>query len=158
MEILMQPSVLSLLVIVAALLAIAVWARSARRPGNLGVSGGRLAPCPTTPNCVSTESGDPAQRMDPISYEERSGEEVQERLLRVIRALPRTRVVASEPGYLWVEFRTWCLGFIDDVEFRFADEERLIHFRSASRLGHSDLGVNRKRMERVREAFQTAAR
>jgi uncharacterized protein (DUF1499 family) len=160
MDLLMSRAILGLLVLVAVaavLLAILIWARSARRPGNLGVSDGHLAPCPSTPNCVSTEGDDPAQLMDPIPYDT-SGEEAQERLLRVIGSLPRTRIVGSEPGYLWVEFRTWALGFIDDVEFRFAGEERLIHFRSASRLGHSDLGVNRKRMERVREAFQATGR
>ena len=63
--------------------------------------------------------------------------------------------MGNEPGYVWVEFRTPGFGFIDDVEFRLAGEERLIHFRSASRIGRSDFGVNRKRLQRIGDAFRT---
>jgi uncharacterized protein (DUF1499 family) len=138
-----------LIVLVLLLLATMIWARSAKRPSNLGVSGGRLTPCPSTPNCVETRAEDPDQRMDPIPYEG-DIEEAQEHLLAVIRSMERTTIVESEPGYIWAEFRTPGFGFIDDVEFQFDEDEEVIHFRSASRLGYSDLGVNRKRMEALR--------
>jgi uncharacterized protein (DUF1499 family) len=90
--------------------------------------------------------------MKPIPY---SGtpEEARERLLEVLRGYPRTRIVVQEPGYLKVECRSRIFRFVDDVELVFDDEARLIRFRSASRLGRGDFGVNRKRMKEIGAAF-----
>jgi len=79
-----------------------------------------------------------------------------ERLLGILRAWPRTRIVAEEPAYLHAECRSLLFGFVDDVEFAFAAEARLIHFRSAARLGSYDYGVNRRRMEAIRRKFLNA--
>lgn len=146
-----------LLVLAVLLIATVIWARSARRPSDLGVAGGRLAPCPSTPNCVETLAEDPDQRMDPIPYEG-DIEDAQEQLLAVIRSIRRATIVESEPGYIWAEFRTPVIGFIDDVEFLLDEDEKVIHFRSASRLGYSDLGVNRRRMEELAALFAGTAR
>jgi uncharacterized protein (DUF1499 family) len=75
-------------------------------------------------------------------------------LLGIVLATPRTRVVTQEEDYLRVEYKSRIFGFVDDVEFWFDDENKRIHFRSASRKGYSDLGVNRKRMEGIREQFR----
>jgi uncharacterized protein (DUF1499 family) len=90
--------------------------------------------------------------MDPIPYQG-TREEAWARLLRVLRTHPRTRIVEEEPGYLHAECRSLIFRFVDDVELEIDDEARQIHFRSASRLGRSDFGVNRKRMEGIRRAF-----
>ena len=115
----------------------------------------RLAPCPRTPNCVSTGGGGrPEQRMEPIPYREPRA--ARARLRAVLKALPRTRIVADElerTGYLHAEVRSALFRFVDDVEFLFDDEAARLHFRSASRLGRSDFGVNRRRMEEIRRAF-----
>jgi uncharacterized protein (DUF1499 family) len=121
-------------------------------PSGLGVREGRLAPCPDSPNCVSTQSADAKHSIDPIAYTT-SVEEARIRLEEIVRAMPRTRVVTQEGDYLYVEYRSRLFGFEDDVEFWLDDENKVIHFRSASRKGYSDLGVNRKRMEGVREQF-----
>ncbi|HYG63163.1 MAG TPA: DUF1499 domain-containing protein [Thermoanaerobaculia bacterium] len=112
----------------------------------------RLAPCPRTPNCVSTQAPPGPQHMDPIPYTGTRAE-AQERLLRVLRAHPRTRIVKQEPGYLHAECRSLIFRFVDDVELEIDEAARLIHFRSASRLGRKDFGVNRARMEQIRAAF-----
>lgn len=112
----------------------------------------RLAPCPRTPNCVSTQAPPGRQRMEPIPYGGTPAQ-VRERLLEVLRHHPRTRIVRQEPDYLKAECRSRIFRFVDDVELVFDDEARLIHFRSASRLGRKDFGVNRERMERIRAAF-----
>lgn len=78
------------------------------------------------------------------------------RLLAVLRAMPRTTVIDSGPSSLHVEFRTRILRFVDDAQFLFDDKVKTIHFRSASRIGYSDMGVNRRRMEEIRKAFETA--
>jgi uncharacterized protein (DUF1499 family) len=125
---------------------------SGTRPTTLGVREGKLAPCPKSPNCVSTQSTDDKHRIDPLVY---TGpiEDARHRLLEIVRLTPRTSLVTREEDYLHVEYRSRLFGFVDDVEFWFDDENKVIHFRSASRKGYSDLGVNRKRMEQIREQF-----
>ncbi|HSU84647.1 MAG TPA: DUF1499 domain-containing protein [Thermoanaerobaculia bacterium] len=119
----------------------------------------RLAPCPRTPNCVSTEAPPgSSKRMDPIPYAS-SLDAARARLLQVLRDYPRTRIVSDpglEPHYLKAECRSAVFRFVDDVEFVFDDGAKQIHFRSASRLGRKDFGVNRKRMEEIRAAFEGA--
>lgn len=115
----------------------------------------RLAPCPRTPNCVSTQAPPGPQHMDPLSYTGPLAA-ARERLLRVLRDRPRTRIVREEAGYLKAECRSAFFHFVDDVELLFDDGAKSIHFRSASRLGRKDFGVNRKRMEEIRAAFQAA--
>ena len=122
-----------------------------RRPP-LGVQNGRLRPCPSSPNCVSTQSDDPARRMEALSWRGAKAD-AKRRLLEVIASMPRARVVSDEGDYIHAEFRSRLFRFVDDVEFLFDDAKEVIHFRSASRVGHSDLGVNRKRMERIAKAF-----
>ncbi len=72
------------------------------------------------------------------------------RLLSVLEAMPRTAIVASDSGSIRAEFRTRLLRFTDDATFIYDDATNAIHFRSASRLGRSDFGVNRRRMEEIR--------
>jgi uncharacterized protein (DUF1499 family) len=116
----------------------------------------RLAPCPRRPNCVSTQAPEgSSKRMDPIPYMG-SLSQARERLLKILRAYPRTRIVKEEPDYLKAECTSRLFRFVDDVELLLDDQAKRIHFRSASRLGYRDYGVNRARMERIRAAFLTA--
>jgi uncharacterized protein (DUF1499 family) len=111
-----------------------------------------LPPCRRTPNCVSTQATDPAKKMDPIPY---AGtlDEAREWLLRVLQAYPRTTVVQESPVSLKAECRSRIFRFVDDVDFVLDDRTKAIHFRSASRLGRRDFGVNRRRMESLRRRF-----
>lgn len=131
---------------------LAIMSLFSRKPANLGVSGGRLAGCPDSPNCVSTQASDPAHRMEPMPLAG-SAEDAIARLRGILTAMPRSRIVADRENYLHAEFRSALFRFVDDVEFLVDSEARVIHFRSASRVGHSDLGVNRRRMEEIRAAF-----
>jgi uncharacterized protein (DUF1499 family) len=119
---------------------------------NLGVADGKLAPCPDTPNCVSSQSDDERHYLPPIPYSAPQAE-AQSRLMGLIRSMPRTTIIAEEPGYIHVVFRSRVFRFPDDVEFYFDDAAHVIHFRSAARLGTYDLGVNRKRMQRITQTF-----
>jgi uncharacterized protein (DUF1499 family) len=124
----------------------------------LSTPASRLAPCPRTPNCVSTQAPPGPQHMDPIPYTE-SLDAARAKLQQILRGYPRTRIVndpSEEPHYLKAECRSAFFHFVDDVEFVFDDAARRIEFRSASRLGRKDFGVNRKRMEEIRAAFLTA--
>jgi uncharacterized protein (DUF1499 family) len=111
-----------------------------------------LAPCPKTPNCVSTESTDPAHRIEPIPYSA-SLAVARARLIEVLRATPGATVRQAALDRLDVEFRTRLLRFVDDAVFVFDEEAKQIRFRSASRVGRWDLGTNRRRMEGIRRAF-----
>jgi len=119
----------------------------------------RLKPCPRTPNCVATgPGGRPDQRMEPIPYRDPSA--ARARLRAILRELTRTRVVEDDldrSGYLHAEVCSALLRFVDDVEFAFDDGAGRLCFRSASRLGRSDFGVNRRRMEAIRRAFEAEA-
>lgn len=127
----------------------------ARVPNPPPGTDGRLPPCPSSPNCVSTEAADPDKRMAPLPYRgERAA--AMAILLTVIDGMPRTTVVTRQEHYLRVEFRSRLFGFVDDVAFVFDDETGEIHFRSAARSGYWDMGVNRRRMHSIREAYQHA--
>ncbi len=117
-------------------------------PADLGSAGAGLSPCPSSPNCVSSLAVEDAQRVAPLRVSVK-----QAQAAAAIRAVigndPRARVTGEENGYVRSEFSSRLLGFVDDVEFWWADAQT-IHVRSASRLGYSDFGVNRKRVETLR--------
>ncbi|MEO7862613.1 MAG: DUF1499 domain-containing protein [Nitrospirales bacterium] len=108
-----------------------------------------LSPCPSSPNCVSTQAQDEGHAIAPFRYC-KSRAEAKEALKEVVRSLSRTKLVEENESYLHYEFTSLLLRFVDDVEFLFDDDTKTIHFRSASRTGYGDLGVNRARMEQVR--------
>jgi uncharacterized protein (DUF1499 family) len=135
-----------------AVVTLALFSLFTRPPSDLGVKDGRLAPCPNKPNCVCTQATDDAHRIEPLTYD-CTAEEAMGRLRAALAALPRTRVVTVTADYLHAECTSLVFRFVDDVEFLIDRERKVIHFRSASRVGHSDLGVNRRRMEALRQAF-----
>ena len=111
-----------------------------------------LPPCPGSPNCVSTEARD-GHAIEPYHYTD-TRDQAMRRLLAVMRSMPRSTIVATDATSVRAEFRTRIFRFTDDVMFVFDDAKKLVHFRSASRIGYSDRGVNRQRMEEIRSRFQ----
>ncbi|MDZ8137948.1 MAG: DUF1499 domain-containing protein [Nostoc sp. DedQUE04] len=124
-----------------------------KRPNNLGISNGKLTPCPNSPNCVSSQSTDASHQIAPLTFTS-IPEQAITNLKQIIESLPRTKIITESKDYLYAEFKSALLGFVDDVEFYLDRTANLIHVRSASRLGQSDLGVNRKRIETIRAKFQ----
>jgi uncharacterized protein (DUF1499 family) len=108
-----------------------------------------LPPCPSSPNCVSTQATDEGHAIEPIRYQ-KPRVEAKEAMKAAIATLPRVKLVEEDGSYMHYEFTSLLLRFVDDVEFLFDDATKTVHFRSASRTGYSDLGVNRQRMEQVR--------
>jgi len=129
---------------------------SGDRPSELGVTDGLLAPCPTSPNCVSSQSRDSKHRIEPLLLEGTPAEAM-EKLKAIIADLPRTEIIEATDNYLYAEFTSSLMGFVDDVEFYIDPTEKVIQVRSASRLGESDLGVNRKRIETIRKKLNSFA-
>lgn len=126
------------------------------QPKNLAPRDGFLAPCPSSPNCVSSRAEDRRHRIDPLCFSGQPSDALA-RLRKVLTERPDTTVMADDGRYLRVEFRTR-LGFVDDGEFLLDPDRRCIHLRSASRLGYSDLGKNRVRMEEIRRRFAETER
>ncbi len=122
----------------------------------LGVRDGRLADCPDSPNCVVTHATDSVHAISPLEFTDAS-ESAWKRLRQIMEAMPRVTIVKDDGSYLHCECRSRLLRFVDDVEFQLDAENGKIAFRSASRVGYSDLGVNRKRMESIRRCFQHSA-
>jgi uncharacterized protein (DUF1499 family) len=126
---------------------------SGKRPSNLGASGGVLAPCPASPNCVSSDATDAAHRVEAFALVgpvDAAWRIVREEVAR----LPRTTVADERPTYLHAECASALFGFVDDLELALRAPEGLVAVRSASRLGYSDLGVNRRRVEGLRQALR----
>lgn len=117
-----------------------------------GLEQGRLRACPNSPNCVCSQDTAAEHAIAPLSF---TGDvaAAKARLIQAIATLPRSKIVVNEPSYLHVTCTTLVLRFVDDLEFLIDAEAQAIHVRSASRLGYSDLGVNRKRVETLREAW-----
>jgi uncharacterized protein (DUF1499 family) len=114
------------------------------RPSNLGVKDGKLAACPGTPNCVSSQSDDAQSKIDALP-----GVAIAE-IKKVVNAMAGTNIVEEKDNYLYAEFKSKLMGYVDDVEFYLDSNTNTVQVRSASRLGKSDLGVNRKRVEEIR--------
>lgn len=127
---------------------------SGTKPDNLGVKDGKLADCPNSPNCVSSQSpsSDETHFIQPLKYSSTTEKALTD-LKNVIESEDRTKMIEESSNYLYAEFKTALMGFVDDVEFYLDSSTNTIHVRSASRLGQSDLGVNRKRIETIRTKF-----
>jgi len=136
-------------------LAMPLFGCAGRPPATLGLDGARLAACPPSPNCVSSDAGDPAQRVPAFALAEPAAE-AWRAALAAVASLPRTRVVTATGSYLHAECRSALLGFVDDLELALRASEGTIAVRSASRLGYGDLGVNRRRVERLRARLAAA--
>jgi uncharacterized protein (DUF1499 family) len=123
-------------------------------PG-LGINNNKLTPCPKTPNCVNSQADAEKHYIQPISYAE-TQQEAHDLLLQILESEKRTEIMTAQQNYIRVEFTSALFRFVDDVEFYFPEgkaDEKVIHVRSASRVGYSDLGANRKRIERIRSKF-----
>ena len=128
------------------------WAAAAILMLAMPTSSADLPPCPASPNCVSSQAVDSGQQVAPLAFAVRPDEALG-RLKQVLLNEPRTTIVTEEGGYLHAEVRSFLFHFVDDVEFTLDADRHVIHVRSASRTGYSDLGVNRRRVERLRKAF-----
>jgi len=146
---------LALLVLLAAQLG----AFSGTAPDNLGVRDGKLRAPSKTPNSVSSQADlwpqHPMQdyaRIAPLALRG-SGPETIARLRRIVEAMPGAKVVQARDDYLYVQFTTRWMKFVDDAEFWFDPSANVIQVRSASRVGRKDFGVNRARIEAIRQAL-----
>ncbi|MBL4820561.1 MAG: DUF1499 domain-containing protein [Gammaproteobacteria bacterium] len=112
-------------------------------PQGIGILDGRLANCPDSPNCVCSFETRESHHIEPINA---TLADIQRTLLGMSGA----NIVRAESNYLYAEFTSTLMGFVDDVEFLFDPATGVTHVRSASRVGYGDMGVNRDRIESIR--------
>lgn len=121
-------------------------------PSNLGLFDSQLAPCPSSPNCVSSDAQNSDHYVKPfeiIGSSAKAWLAVRE----TVSMFPRTKIISEAPDYIHAECRSAILGFVDDLELNLRPSLGIISVRSASRLGYSDLGVNRRRIEALRSSL-----
>ncbi len=126
-------------------------------PNNLGITDGKLAPCLKTPNCVSSQAiGDSQHYIAPILYDS-SPQEAYAKIEQLLQSQKGTQIINKADNYIYAQSTSRLMGFVDDVEFYFNPDPqtKTIEVRSASRIGESDLGVNRKRIEQIRADIST---
>lgn len=127
----------------------ALFSCAGTRPNTLGVKDARLAPCPSSPNCVSSDDADAAHAIS--SFELAApAPDAWRAAQSTVAGLPRTKIITATGDYLHAECSSAVFGFVDDLELHLRPAQNLIAVRSAARLGHSDLGVNRRRVENLR--------
>jgi uncharacterized protein (DUF1499 family) len=122
----------------------------------IGLQNGKLSPCPSSPNCVSSDATTTIHQIAPIALTGLSAQ-AQDKLVSFLKSLPNVTLITNTPGYIHAEFRTPGMSFIDDAEFVISDDgsgNSRIDLRSASRLGWGDAGVNRRNMEMVRAVLK----
>lgn len=124
-------------------------------PAPTAGDGTLLAPCPSSPNCVSSEATTEQHGIAPLSFEG-DAKAAWARARAAVLSLPRTRLVVDEPGYLRAECTTAIMRYVDDLELHLQPDAGRIDVRSASRVGYGDMDANRERVEAVRAAYLAA--
>lgn len=121
---------------------------------NIGLINGKFKSCPKSPNCVSTQSPKKGNHfMKPLEYIV-SKDKSKNRLIEIIKSHNRAEIVKETENYIHAIFTIFLFRWKDDVEFFFDDEKRLVHFKSQSRVGYWDFGVNKLRMKWIKKKFQ----
>ena len=129
-----------------------IWGCSIKPSDNPVSTNGNLKPCPESPNCVSTLANDSRNAMPPLPFMGTKNQSKQ-RIIEIIQSLERSEIIKISESYVHAQFKSRLFGFVDDVEFQFDDVARSVHFRSASRSGYYDFGVNRRRMSEISKRY-----
>jgi uncharacterized protein (DUF1499 family) len=137
-----------ILAIIAILFSLIISSCAGKAPTTIG----QFSVCPGTPNCVSTKNINTKNYISPIYYKG-SRDNAKRILLLAIQPIKSVSIKKELDQFIHIEVTSKFFHFVDDVEF-YLNEPGVIHFRSASRIGYSDLGVNRERMETIRKTFQ----
>lgn len=132
--------------------AIPLLSCAGKRPSKLGVSHGAFAPCPSSPNCLSSDASDSGHHITPFKLAVAPAE-AWPVALELVSGIARSHIVTERSDYLHLECRSFLFGFVDDLELQLRPTEGIIALRSASRLGYSDFGVNRRRLEALRASL-----
>ena len=132
-------------------LFLAILSIVSRRKPSVGLVNGQLRPCSTRPNCVCSENKDLPSYVNPLAFSG-TADNSWEKAKRTVSEMGG-KILREDDRYLWVTFSTRLFRFVDDLELRLDEERGVIHVRSSSRVGYSDMGANRRRVEDLRLRF-----
>jgi uncharacterized protein (DUF1499 family) len=121
-------------------------------PKNLGVNNGKLVKMPNKPNAVSSQTDEKDKKVEALEFKGNL-KDSKENIIKAIENYGDAKIIKNENDYIYAVFTTGKMKYHDDVEFYFDDREKLIHFRSASRIGYSDMGLNRERYNKLRDVY-----
>jgi len=144
--------IIRILIIIMLVAVMMMVFKNLQKPKTLGVINGKLSQVPDTPNGVSTQTNDQSKSVDPLPYKETREESVAV-IKKVVMAYGGGQIKEETSNYLYVVFTTGRMKYKDDAEFYFDDASTLIHFRSASRIGYSDMGLNAERYHTISELY-----
>jgi len=147
----MKTAALIILLLIIAFGALLTF-QNLKTPTHLGVKDGKLAPMPSKPNAVSSQTNIADKKVEPLMFKA-SPEETLKAVQEVLATMGGNEVQTQESDYIYTVFTTPTMRYHDDVEVYLDTDAQLLHFRSQSRAGHSDMGVNRKRYEAFRELY-----
>jgi len=130
---------------------------ASNRPTNLGIRDGKLNPCSSKPNCCCSQYQDNSHYVEPIKADASQGDAM-EQLSLAVSSLPSATIITQTDNYIHAECKSKLLGFVDDLEVLWEKDQQFFQVRSASRLGYSDMGINRRRVEKLRQLIHRPAK
>lgn len=139
---------LKIILLILGLIACFMFIKNNMTPQNLGVNNGKLAEMPSSPNAVSSQAKTEEKKVSPLAYVENKSKS-KLKIENIINEYKSAKIVTNDENYIHVVFTTSGMKFKDDVEFYFDEENEVIHYRSASRIGYSDMGMNRARYDEL---------
>jgi len=137
-----------IILLILGLIACFMFIKNNMTPQNLGVNNGKLAEMPSSPNAVSSQAKTEEKKVSPLAYVENKSKS-KLKIENIINEYKSAKIVTNDENYIHVVFSTSRMKFKDDVEFYFDEENEVIHYRSASRIGYSDMGMNRARYDEL---------
>ncbi len=146
--------ILVVVLVLIALLVLSMTIKNMKIPAGLGVNGGRLAPMPKSPNAVSSQTEDPEKRVDPFPFKANLADSV-EAVLKALDSYGNITVIEKKQDYIHAVSTTPTMHYHDDIEFYFNQADGIVEFRSGSRIGHSDMGLNRERYEALKGFYDS---
>lgn len=144
--------VLIVLVVLIGGVSLMMFFNNKKVPENIGVKDGKLAEMPSSPNAVSSQTDVEEKRVEPLPFKGNL-QASKSAVLNVLKQYGDTEIVTNSGNYIHAVHTTKAMKFRDDLEFYFAENESLIHFRSASRVGYSDRGLNRERYQKITSLY-----
>lgn len=121
-------------------------------PKNIGIKNGKLAEMPRSPNAVSSQTNITEKHVDPFKFNGNL-QNTKKIIIKIIKETSNAKIITQNQNYIHVVYTTKIMKFKDDVEFYFDNKAKLVHFRSASRVGYSDMGLNRKRYNQIKNKY-----
>jgi uncharacterized protein (DUF1499 family) len=144
--------ILGVIIVLILLMVVKMIVDNNKTPKTIGVNNGKLAAMPNSPNAVSSQATEKEKKVEPLEFKG-DIDESKEAILEIIKSMGNVNIIENKEDYIYAVFTTEKMKYKDDVEFYFDKKSKVIHFRSASRVGYSDMGLNKQRYEDIKKVY-----